>query len=160
MFTAQLLSILSYAGVFQILETSSGSLLKIEGRTKLIFKLELIKKLIILINVLIFYKLGIVALMFGIVINSLISFTINQYFTSVRIKNYKRLMLIFFNAILMGLCMMLLKLVIVGSFWIIIVCGGAGAVIYLFLGHLQKLPEQLKLFSLLANRKTAVIKTT
>ncbi len=160
MFTAQLLSILSYAGIFQILETSSGSLLKIEGRTKLILKIELLKKLVILISVLIFYKLGIVALMFGIVINSVISFSINQYFTSIRIRNYKRLILILCNALLMGAFMLLLKQVILNSFWVIITCGGTGIFIYLFLGYIQKLPEQLKLYSLLINRKTAVIKTT
>lgn len=158
LFTAQLLSILSFSGIFQILETTSGSLLKVEGRTKLILKLELVKKLLILINILVFYRFGIIALMFGIVVNSIISFLINQYFTSIPIANYGRLLTICFNAVLMGVVIVLLKLIIVNSYLIIITAVALGLVFYFLLGHVQKLPEQLKLYTLLISRRAVALK--
>lgn len=138
--SAPLLSILSFSGIFQILETTSGSLLKVEGRTKLIFRLELIKKVIIVINILIFYRFGINALMFVIVANAAISFLINQYFTSIRMSNLTEILRVLFNVICMGAVALFVKNLVINSYLSIIFTGCASLSIYLLLGYLQKIP--------------------
>lgn len=138
--SAHLLSILSFSGIFQILETTSGSLLKVEGRTKLIFRLELIKKAIIVVSILIFYRFGIIALMFVIVANAAISFLINQYFTSIKMSNLMEILKILFNVICMGGVALFVKNFVINSYLSIIFTGCASLSVYLLLGYLQKNP--------------------
>lgn len=157
LFSAKLLAILSFAGIFQILETTSGSLLKVEGRTKLIFRLELIKKIIILCNIVIFYRWGITALMLGIVANSFISFAVNQYFTSIKILNYPRMLTILANALVAGLVGFLVKQLIPNAYFSLMVAGSISVLSYLLLGYIQKLSEQIILFSFLSKKKHSLV---
>jgi teichuronic acid exporter len=157
LFSAQLLSILCFAGIFQILETTSGSLLKVEGRTKLIFRLELIKKVIIIINIIVFYRFGIIALMFVIVVNAAISFLINQYFTSIKMTNAVDLLKIVFNVVCMGGVALLIKQMITNTYISIVVTGSVSLIVYLFLGYLQRIPAQTFLISLIPKYKASQV---
>jgi len=156
--SAKLLAILSFSGIFQILETTSGSLLKVEGRTRLIFRLELLKKTIILFNIILFCRWGIVALMFGIVANSVISFAINQYFTSIKIVSYKKMATILINAFLMGLMAFLLKEMISNVYLAMVIAGSTALLFYLLLGYLQRLPEQIMVLGFLSGGRRSVAK--
>lgn len=132
-------------------------MLKVEGRTKLIFKLELIKKVIIVINIIVFYRFGISALMFVIVANAMISFLINQYFTSIKMTNAVDLLKIVFNVICMGGVALLIKQMITNTYFSIIITGGVSSMVYLFLGYLQRIPAQTFLISLIPKYKASQV---
>lgn len=142
LFSAHLLSILSLGGIFQVLETTSGSLLKVEGRTKLIFRLELIKKGVILMSILSVYALGIAALMWAIVLSSVLSFIINQCFTSIRPLGYGSLFLVLINAGCMGVVAKFASGLLAVPALSISFTLGVSLGCYALLGHLFNLPEQ------------------
>ncbi len=152
LFAADLLKILSFSGIFLILETINRSLLKLEGRTNLIFKLEVVKKIIIAITILITYQLGIKALVIGMVINAIISFALNQYFTSIKMSDYPSLLLIVFNGILMGLIVYSVTHYIFNPYVSLVVGGTTGLLVYIALGFLTKLQEQQQVLRLITTK--------
>jgi teichuronic acid exporter len=152
LFSADLLQILSFSGIFLILETINGSLMKVEGRTKLIFKLEVLKKVIITINIIIFCQFGIKTLVYGIVINSFISFLINQYFTSIRIASYKKLFTLFIIGSIMAIVILNLTRVILNPYYAILLGGTSGVLTYLTASYLLKFPELRWIFMIITNK--------
>jgi teichuronic acid exporter len=151
-FSAQLLSILSFSGIFMILETINRSLLKIEGRTKLIFKLEVIKKLAILLVIMTTYKFGMIYLMYGIVFSSMFSFCLNQYYASIRLTSFRDVLIILFNGLMMGLVMYIVNTVDMNPFISLFISISCGAGMYLFLGFVFKVKEMQTVLSIVKNK--------
>jgi len=152
LFSAQLLRILSFSGIFLILETINGSILKVQGRTKLIFKLELIKKLIIIANIIIFCQFGLTALVYGVVINSVISFLINQLFNNISIGNYKDIGVLLINGGLMAFTMFAIMQFIPNTYVALLLSTIAGLLVYFSLGYLLKLQEQRWLYLIVSKK--------
>ena len=147
--SGDLLRVMSFSGLFLILETINGSILKIEGRTKLIFKLELIKKTIIIINIIIFSQFGLMSLVYGMVVNSIISFGINQYFSKIRISSYKNILMLLGNGALMGVIIFGLTLVVHNRLLALLIGGVIGGLTYFIGAYLLKMQEQKWLYMII-----------
>lgn len=152
LFSAELLRILSFSGIFLILETINRSLLKIEARTTLIFKLEVVKKILIVITILCTYKFGIIFLMYGIVLNSILSFALNQYFTTIKISGYKNIFMILLSSIGMGVCVQAIISIGLSNLISLFLAGGVGIGVYFLLGYILKINEQRMVFSIIGNK--------
>lgn len=82
--------ILCVTGILYPLHAYNLSILNVKGRSDLFLKLEIYKKIIIVITIIITIPYGILALLYGQVFISLISFFINSYYTS-KFINYHAL---------------------------------------------------------------------
>ncbi|MDB5014301.1 MAG: lipopolysaccharide biosynthesis protein [Daejeonella sp.] len=151
-FSASLLQILSLAGVFMVLENINRNLLKLEGRTRLIFKLEVVKKAIVIVTILATYQFGIKALMYGIVFNSISSFGLNQYFTIIKITDYQKIFLILFNGVIMAAVTYISILFLKNNYIILGVGTFAGLSTYVALAYLMRLKEQKWALSIVSNK--------
>lgn len=80
--------ILCWNGVLHPIQSYNLNILKIKGRTDLFLKIELIKKLVLTVIVLISIPLGIKAMLYGSVVFSIISFVINSYYSG-KLINYR-----------------------------------------------------------------------
>ncbi|MDB5119317.1 MAG: lipopolysaccharide biosynthesis protein [Sphingobacteriales bacterium] len=152
LFAADLLQILSLAGIFMVLENINRNLLKVEGKTTLIFKLELVKKSIVILTILATYKFGIEALMYGIVFNSIISFTLNQYFTVIRITDYKKILIILLNGVFMAIPTVIVAHFFTNYYISLFLGAFAGLTTYMLIGYVLKIQEQRWAFSILSNK--------
>jgi O-antigen/teichoic acid export membrane protein len=82
------LQIMCLIGLFYPLQTINLNILSAIGRSDLFFRIEVIKKILIFISIIIAIHFGIIALLTGELIVSFISFFINSHYSGVLI-NYK-----------------------------------------------------------------------
>lgn len=73
--------LLCIAGMLYTLHTSNLSLLQVKGRSDLFFRLEVVKKVIILLAIVIGINWGILGLIIGRVISSFIAYAINAFYS-------------------------------------------------------------------------------
>lgn len=73
--------ILCITGILYPLHSYNLTILNVKGRSDLFLKLEVIKKIIIIITILVAIPFGILALLYGQVLISLVGFFINAYYT-------------------------------------------------------------------------------
>ena len=78
--------ILCIAGILYPVHDSNLNILNVKGRSDLFLRLEILKKIIIVILILITIKFGIIALIWGQAINSIIAFFINTHYTGKFLK--------------------------------------------------------------------------
>lgn len=78
--------ILCVAGILYPLHAYNLNILNVKGRSDLFLKLEIIKKIIVIIIIVITIKFGIIGLIWGQLINSVISFFINTHYSGRFIK--------------------------------------------------------------------------
>lgn len=79
--------ILCAAGILYPLHVYNLQILNVKGRSDLFFKLEVIKKAIICLVIIVSIQFGIFALLYGIVLTSFIAFFLNSYYSG-RYINY------------------------------------------------------------------------
>lgn len=80
--------ILCFAGMIYTLQTTSQNILKVKGKSRLLFRLELIKKVIQLLMIVIsLYFWGMIGLVWSIVVYYYFSFFLNNYIVG-RVINY------------------------------------------------------------------------
>ena len=80
------LQILSLAGVFQPVQSYNLNVLQIKGRSDLLLKLEVVKKIIIVLVVVVSLPFGLFALVWGQVLISILSLFVNSFYTGKFIK--------------------------------------------------------------------------
>jgi len=151
-YSAELLQILSMAGIFMVLENINRNLLKLEGRTKLIFKLEVVKKIIVVVTILATYRFGIKALMYGIVFNAMSSFVLNQSFTIIKIKDYRKIFQILLNGVIMAAVTYFSILYLKNNYLILGIGSFVGISTYLLLAYFMRLEEQKWALSIVSNK--------
>ncbi|MBO3342222.1 lipopolysaccharide biosynthesis protein, partial [Clostridium perfringens] len=102
--------ILCIAGMLYPLHAINLNILQVKGRSDLYLRLEIIKKVIslILIFIAIFSRLGVIALIWIMVVNSIISFFINSYYSKdiigySTIEQIRDILPILFMTIIMGI---------------------------------------------------------
>ncbi|MCM4158791.1 lipopolysaccharide biosynthesis protein [Antarcticibacterium flavum] len=78
--------ILCVTGILYPLHAYNLSILNVKGRSDLFLKLEVLKKVVIVLTILVTIPFGILALLYGQVFISLVSFFINSHYTSRFIK--------------------------------------------------------------------------
>ena len=75
------LQLLSLAGMLYPLHLINVTILPALGRSDLYFQLEIIKNILTIINIAVCWRWGITALVYGMVVNSVISYYLNSYYT-------------------------------------------------------------------------------
>src|SRR5690606_13576353 len=78
--------ILCFVGLLHIVQAYNLNILKVKGRSDLFLKLEVIKKFIIVIGIAFTIPFGIFGLLYFPVVNSLISYGINTYYSGIFIN--------------------------------------------------------------------------
>lgn len=161
-----LLQILCIEGAFYPLQAINLDLLKVKGRSDLFLRLEILKQIASVIIIVIFFKYGVLGLVWGLVLLSCICYYINTFYSK-RLLDYGILdqikdLLIFIlaNGILLVL-LFCLKLIIGNYLMQLIFLPIIGFFIYVFISSVLKINEFFKIkaiiLSLLAKKK---LKTT
>lgn len=78
--------ILCVTGILYPIHAYNLNILKVKGRSDLLLKLEIIQKIIIIVTVAVAINFGIIALLYGQIIISLIAFFINTHYTGKFLK--------------------------------------------------------------------------
>lgn len=134
------------------------NLLQVKGRSDLFLRLEVIKKIIIVIVLCITVPISIKAMVIGSLCTSLICLFINTYYTGRLInvgylKQIKDLLPILLLALFMGLCVYIITLVIPGYLLQLIIGVISGMIIYVGIAYLFKMSELTELLTLIKLRK-------
>lgn len=138
--------ILCVTGILYPLHAYNLSILNVKGRSDLFLKLEILKKIIIVITIIVTIPYGIIVLLYGQVFISLVSFFINSHYTS-KFINYPALqqlkhvlpvmiLAVFAGAVILGL--ELLGLNQMQDFLRILIGGLTGIIVYLGVAYLLK----------------------
>lgn len=86
--TTSMFQIIGISGIFYHLQSMNLSLLKVLGRSDLFLKLEIYKKLILTVSIIVGIKYGIYGLLVSQVISSVISLFMNMYYTD-KLTSYR-----------------------------------------------------------------------
>src|SRR5690606_25748768 len=73
--------VLAIGGILYPIHSYNLNVLKVKGRSDLFLKLEIWKKVLIVATLLITYRFGIIGIVWGQVLNSVVAFFINTYYT-------------------------------------------------------------------------------
>ncbi|MGU8462522.1 lipopolysaccharide biosynthesis protein [Clostridium perfringens] len=141
--------ILCIAGMLYPLHAINLNILQVKGRSDLYLRLEIVKKVIslILISIAIFSNLGVISLIWIMVVNSVISFFINSYYSKDIIgysttEQIRDILPILFISIMMGIVTLLFgKIVLFNNLIKLIVQVSLGSVIYISLSCLLNIEE-------------------
>lgn len=149
--------ILCFAGMLYPLHAINLNILQVKGRSDLFLRLEIIKKFVsvILIIIVISMKLGILGLIWIMVLNSVISFIINSYYSK-DIINYstwnqiKDIFIIFLITVLTGIITYFIGNILPNSNILKLLTQPLiGIIIYLFLSWILKIEEFFDILKLL-----------
>jgi len=108
--------ILCIIGLFYPLHVLNLNILKVKGRSDLFFRLEIIKKVIVIVAIAVTYRWGVMGLLYGRIATSLIGYFLNSYYSGHLIDysqwdQIKDLMPSFVTALVMGAIMYLVGLI-------------------------------------------------
>jgi len=73
--------VLAVAGILYPIHSYNLNVLKVKGRTDLFLKLEIWKKILIVVTLLATFRFGVIGIVWGQVFNSVVAFFINTYYT-------------------------------------------------------------------------------
>jgi O-antigen/teichoic acid export membrane protein len=79
--------LLCIVGLFYPLQVLNLNILKVKGRSDLFFRLEIIKKVFVIIAILITYRWGVTGLIYGQIGTSVIAYLLNSYYSG-QLVNY------------------------------------------------------------------------
>jgi len=143
------LQLLCIAGLLYPLHAINLNILKVKGRSDLFLYLEIVKKLMIVVIILVSVQFGIFGILIGQIISSLLAYIPNSYF-SIKLIDYsvpeqlQDFIPTLLLAVTMGVFMYAIGLVLpLGEFAYVLVIGVAGATFYVLTNHLLKMPAQL-----------------
>ena len=86
-FSIVYLQLLCLAGMFTPLQIINLNVLTALGRSDLFFRLEILKKILIVISIWVTYRWGISAMIYGMIVMSFLSYYLNSFYTG-RLINY------------------------------------------------------------------------
>lgn len=156
--TVPLLQLLCIAGMLYPVHAINLNILNVKGRSDLFLKLEIIKKILITIAILITFSFGVKAMVIGQIFTSFISFFINTHYSSKMInygawKQIKDMLPTTIITLLMafGICM---AMPIVDSDALKLLIGiVVGIIIYLVSAKIGNFNELNEIVSLIKNKK-------
>jgi len=151
--------ILCLSGMFFPIHAFNINVLKVYGRSDLFLKLELIKKAVITISIIIGFQFGIYGLVWSSVLNSVISLLINTHYSSrmIHYTTMQQLEDISITLAKAGIMAVLMWFLVLGlesySFFSqLIISGLFGAGFYILLNLLLKSPQLSFVFELIKKR--------
>jgi O-antigen/teichoic acid export membrane protein len=156
--TVPYLQLLCVVGLLYPLHAINLNILKVKGRSDLFFYLEIVKKIMIIIIVLISVRFGIFGILIGQIVGSVLAYIPNSYF-SIKLIDYSVMeqledfIYTLLLAVTMGIFMYAVGLVLqLGGFAYFLVIGLAGAIFYVLINHLLKTPAQLLVLQIVKER--------
>lgn len=152
-----LLQILSVSGLLFPIHAINLNILNVKGRSDLFLKLEIIKKVVITITILATFSFGIKALVMGQVFTSFIAFFINTHYSGKLIDYGSKKQLIDLAQIAalclpMGIVVFLIVYFVNSELLQLLISVPAGALFYLGLSKIMKVPEFTEIISIVKNR--------
>jgi len=151
------LQLLCLVGLVYPLSSVNLNILKVKGRTDIFFYLEVAKKVVIAIAIIITLKMGVLTMVIGQVIASYVCFFLNIYYSG-RVINYgvKEQLLDIFPylciTIIMGLCMIIsLRFISLNNIIELILGALIGIVAYYLLSRISKLEAYLDAVAVLSD---------
>ncbi|MGR7813244.1 lipopolysaccharide biosynthesis protein [Lacinutrix undariae] len=143
---APFLQLLCFVGILYPIHAINLNLLKVKGRSDLFLKLEVYKKVLIIISIVITIPFGIKVLIIGQIACSFISLYLNTYYTKKLIDygffaQLKDLFIYFTISVIMGIVMYVSIMYISSSSLKLIVATIVGFFVYSILGFFLKINE-------------------
>jgi O-antigen/teichoic acid export membrane protein len=152
------LQLLSLVGLMFPLHLINLNVLQAMGRSDLFLRLEIIKKTIVALNIAITWRWGIMAMIFGQIVTSIVSYYLNAYYNKA-LLNYSiweqicDLYPYLFSALMMGCAIYLLIYLPITSPILLLICQVAtGGVVYLLVCRLFRLSVFMELQQMIINR--------
>lgn len=141
--------LLSIAGTLNPLHVLNLNILKVKGRSDLFLRLEIIKKVIVILAIVLTYRHGIIVMLYGQIVTSVISYMLNSYYSG-HLINYsqwdqiKDLMPSFGSATIMGSTMYLGGLLPVENHLFQIILQTIVGILVYFMISLKVSPSEFK----------------
>lgn len=152
------LQLLCVVGILFPLQVMNLNVLQALGRSDLFLRLEIIKKIMIVINIAVTWRWGISAMIYGMIINSVISYYLNSYYNGVLVDYPLReqvldLLPYLIVAIVMGSAVYAVGLPQFLNHWIrLLVQITAGCVLYVGLCRMLRLKAFMEIWQAMWNR--------
>ena len=148
------LQLLCLVGLLFPLSVMNLNVLQAMGRSDLFLRLEIIKKILITIGIAITWRWGIVAMIYGLIVVSLLSYYLNSYYNGVLLgypiqEQIADLFSYLAAAAVMGLAVYSIGLLWIFSTWIMLVTQVCmGFIVYIGLCRLFRLPAFLEMWQM------------
>ncbi len=152
------IQLLSFLGLLYPLHVINLTLLQALGRSDLFLRLEIIKKVLVVINIAITWRWGISAMIYGMIAMSTVSYYLNSYYTGVLIGYPIRYQLrdlfpYLIMAVVMGMAVFGAGLLPFSNHWsMLLVQITTGIIIYISLCWLFRLTTFIEIWQLAWNR--------
>jgi len=153
--------ILLLTGILYPIHSFNLSILNIKGRSDLFLKLEIIKKILVIIVIVISIKYGILGLLYGRVISSILAFFINTHYSGkfinyTALEQIKDILPIFSLSILIGVIVFIFdfytKNIFNSDFLRLAINTTIASVIYVSLSYLLKLDSFTEIIHIIKKR--------
>jgi len=155
--------LLCIAGLLYPLHVLNLNILKVKGRSDLFLRLEVIKRVLVVVAISITYRWGIMAMLFGQVATSTIGYFLNSYFSG-HLINYsqwdqiKDLIPSFISAVIMGAAMYLASLLPIESHLLkILLQTLIGILVYYLISLKASSSELMEVKSIMINGMNQII---
>ena len=154
--------ILCFAGILQPIHSYNLNILKIKGRSDLYLKLEIYKKIIIVVSILASISFGIIGLIWGQLIVSIVIFFVNTYYSGTFInypttEQMKDIFPVLAFSLIIGVVVYLVDLFLAMNHFHdlvrLIVSPGIGVALYVIVSKQLKLESYNSIKNILINRK-------
>jgi teichuronic acid exporter len=152
------LQLLCVLGLILPFHTLNLNMLMAKGRSDLFFRLEIIKKCLVIVSIAIFYRWGIIALILGQIVVSVLSIPLNSYYSGKQLhygalQQIKDVSIYFIFAFVMGVCVFSVGLFDFANELILLFMQvGMGIVVYPLLCAVFRLPAFIELYEVLRQR--------
>jgi teichuronic acid exporter len=151
------IQLLCFLGLLLPMHVLNLDVLQALGKSNLFLRLEVIKKVLIVLNIIITWRWGISAMIYGMIVTSVISYYLNSYYNKKLIKygiseQLFDLIPYFIVSVLMGFCVYLVGLIQISSHLLLIICQIiSGIFVYAIICYLFRLSAFMDLLKLLIN---------
>ena len=152
------LQLLCIIGLILPLQVLNLNILMAKGRSDLFLRLEILKKILVVISITITYRWGIQAMIYGQICVSSLSYYLNSYYTG-RLIDYPlreqifNLLPYFGITIVMGICVYCLQLFPFPNNWSLLICQVlVGISIYSAISRALKVPAFIEVISILKGK--------
>lgn len=151
------LQILCFALMWYPIHAINLNLLQVKGRSDLFLKLEIIKKIVLLVVLVATIRFGLVAMCFGQIVSSLFGLIINTYYTGKLIKvgffmQMKDLLPTLIVSILMSVGVYFITLVL-PNYWLQLIVGFIiGVFFYYSMARIRKAEELKEVFNIIKKK--------
>jgi len=158
-----LLQIMCIAGAIYHLHSINLNILNVKGRSDLFLKLEILKKILIAVAIFIFYRWGVIGLVYGQSFISIIALYLNTYYTKQIIgysflNQLKDIFPFFFMSVFIGICMKIFIIFVDNIFIQLFVGSFLGVTLYATITILSNISEKAEVLKIFIFVKTKLLK--